>query len=86
MIVQIFKKGNILPEKFIVIDNDDSVVTFPSASEFSLDLKGESLRVVTSPVTHQMFQQTAGKSLTIFLIKTAYVTPLCIGQYFTECD
>ena len=47
---QMVEKGDIQPEKQIVIDAVDIRESFPSANDFSLDLNGESLRVVTIPV------------------------------------
>ena len=44
--VQKVIKGDIQPEKRMMIFADDNVKKFPSESNLSLDLKGESLRVV----------------------------------------
>ena len=38
-------KGDIQPEKRIVLDAQDIFKLFPSSNDFSLDLNGESLRV-----------------------------------------
>ena len=43
-------KGDIQPEKRIVLDAEDIMQSFPSVYDFSLDLNGESLRVVTIAV------------------------------------
>ena len=56
--VQMVIKGDIQPEKRMMILADDNVKTFPSESSLSLDLKGEPLRVVivgvmyTSPLKY----------------------------------
>ena len=50
IITQMVIKGDIRPEKRIVLNAEDIMKSFPSANDFSLDLNGESLRVVTIPV------------------------------------
>ena len=50
--VQMVIKGDIQPEKRMIIFADDNVKTFPSESNLSLDLKGESLRVVVVGVMY----------------------------------
>ena len=50
IIRQMMIKGDIQPKQQIAIDANDVVESFPLANDFGLDLKGESLRVVTIPV------------------------------------